>query len=113
GGMTNKRFGRIGDVPVIGAGTYADNRTAAISCTGWGEKFIRNTIAYSVTARMRFGGASLEEAARGAIHDTLDPQDGGLIAVDRDGRLALVFNSPGMFRGAADSSGRFETAIWE
>ena len=113
GGMTNKRFGRIGDVPVIGAGTYADNRGAAVSCTGWGEKFIRNTVAYSVTARMRFGGASLEEAARGAIHDTLDPQDGGLIAVDQDGRLALVFNSLGMFRGAADASGRFEVAIWQ
>ena len=113
GGMTNKRFGRIGDVPIIGAGTYADNGTAAISCTGWGEKFIRNTIAYSVSARMAFGGQSLEEATHAAIHETLDPNDGGLIAVDKNGRLALVFNSTGMFRGAADATGRFEVAIWE
>ncbi|MEM6795574.1 MAG: isoaspartyl peptidase/L-asparaginase [Acidobacteriota bacterium] len=113
GGMTNKRFGRIGDVPVIGAGTYADNRTAAISCTGKGEEFIRHSVAHRVSMHMALGGMGLEEAAREVIHGVLEPGDGGLIAVDSDGRLALVFNSPGMFRGAADSGGRFDVAIWQ
>lgn len=113
GGMTNKRFGRVGDVPVIGAGTYADNATAAISCTGTGEQFIRHVVAHQVAAQMAFAGKSLEEAARFVIGTKLDPGDGGLIAVSRTGEIAMVFNSPGMFRGAADSEGRFEVAIWE
>jgi beta-aspartyl-peptidase (threonine type) len=112
GGLTNKRFGRIGDVPVIGAGTYADNRSCAVSGTGKGEQFIRHTVARSIAAAMELGGKSLEEAAHGVI-DGLDPGDGGVIAVDRHGAIALVFNSPGMFRGAADATGRFEVAIWE
>lgn len=113
GGMTNKRFGRVGDVPVIGAGTYANNTTAAISCTGWGEKFIRNTVAHDVSALMEYKGLSVEEAARTVIHEKLEPNDGGLIAVAHTGEIALVFNSEGMFRGAADSEGRFDVAIWE
>ncbi|MEM8961655.1 MAG: isoaspartyl peptidase/L-asparaginase [Acidobacteriota bacterium] len=111
GGMTNKRFGRVGDVPVIGAGTWADNATAAISCTGFGEQFIRNTVARDVAARMSYQGLDLEAAAQAAI-DQLEPGDGGLIAVGSDGSIALVFNSEGMFRGAADADGRFEVAIW-
>lgn len=113
GGMTNKRFGRVGDVPVIGAGTYADDRTAAISCTGHGEKFIRHTVASRVSAIMEYQGVTLAEAAGRVIDGVLDPGDGGLIAVGRDGTIALEFNTEGMYRGAADSSGRFEVAIWE
>jgi beta-aspartyl-peptidase (threonine type) len=112
GGMTNKRFGRVGDVPIIGAGTYADNRTAAVSCTGHGEKFIRNTVARNVAALMEYKGLTLEEAAREMIDGRLEPGDGGLIAVGRDGSIALVFNSEGMYRGAADASGRSEVAIF-
>lgn len=113
GGMTNKRFGRVGDVPVIGAGTYADNATAAISCTGTGEQFIRHVVAHQVAAQMAFAGKGLEQAARFVIDTKLNPGDGGLIAVSRSGEIAMVFNSPGMFRGAADANGRFEVAIWE
>ncbi len=113
GGLTNKRFGRVGDVPVIGAGTYANNKTAAISCTGKGEQFIRNNVAHDVSALVEYRGLSLQEAAEAVIHGKLNPGDGGLIAVGHDGSLALVFNSPGMFRGAADSTGRFDVAIWE
>ena len=113
GGLTDKRFGRIGDVPVIGAGTYANNKTAAVSCTGWGEKFIRNNVAHDVSARMAYLGVSVQEAAKAVIHETLDPNDGGLISVSHSGEIAMEFNTPGMFRGAADSTGRFEVGIWE
>ncbi|MEM9557734.1 MAG: isoaspartyl peptidase/L-asparaginase [Acidobacteriota bacterium] len=113
GGLTNKRFGRVGDVPILGAGTWADNATAAISCTGYGEQFIRHAVAHDVAARMAYGGAALQTAADEVIHGVLDEGDGGLIAVSHRGEIALVFNSPGMYRGAADSSGRFEVAIWE
>lgn len=112
GGLTDKRFGRVGDVPVIGAGTYANNRTCAVSGTGIGEQFIRHTVARSISAAMDPGGMPLEEAARSVI-DGLEPGDGGVIAVGHDGSIALVFNSPGMFRGTADSRGRFEIGIWE
>lgn len=113
GGMTNKRFGRVGDVPVIGAGTYADDATAAISCTGRGEQFIRNTVASRVSAMMEYKGVTLVEAAQRVIGGVLQTGDGGLIAVGRDGSIALEFNTEGMYRGAADSSGRFEVAIWD
>jgi beta-aspartyl-peptidase (threonine type) len=113
GGLTAKRWGRVGDVPIIGAGTYADNRTAAISCTGTGEVFIRHNVAHDVAARMLYKGIGLEQAAREVIHGELEAGDGGLIAVGHDGSIALVFNSEGMFRGAADAAGRFEVAIWE
>lgn len=113
GGLTNKRFGRVGDVPVIGAGTYANNRTCAVSGTGKGEQFIRHSVAHSISAAIEHAGLSLEEAARQVIHERLEPGDGGVIAVGRDGSIAWVFNSEGMFRGAADADGRFEVAIWE
>ncbi len=113
GGMTNKRFGRLGDVPVIGAGTYASNRTCAISATGWGERFIRHTVAHDISALMEYKGMTLQQAADEVIHRKLEKGDGGVIGVARDGSIALVFNSEGMYRGAADSSGRFEVAIWE
>ncbi len=111
GGMTAKRFGRVGDAPVIGAGNYADD-VVAVSCTGTGEEFIRHVVAHSIAARMRFGGQSLAEATRAVVFDVLQKDDGGLIAVDAAGNVALPFNSEGMYRGAADGNGRFEVAIF-
>lgn len=113
GGMTDKRFGRVGDSPIVGAGTYANNRSVAISCTGTGEEFIRNVVAHDIAALMEYRGMSVEEAAEEVVHHKLKPGDGGIVAVSRDGDIALVFNSEGMFRGAADSTGRFEVKIWE
>jgi beta-aspartyl-peptidase (threonine type) len=113
GGMTNKRFGRVGDVPVIGAGTYANNATAAISATGTGEEFIRHAVAHQISAQMEFAGKSLTEAAEFVVFQKLKPGDGGIISVSKTGEIAMIFNSEGMFRGAADSNGRFEVAIWE
>lgn len=111
GGLTGKMFGRIGDTPIVGAGTYADNGTCAVSCTGKGEEFIRNAVAYSVSAMMEHGGLDLQAAAEAAIHGRLEEKTGGLIAVDGNGKVAMVFNSEGMLRGAADSSGRFEVVV--
>ncbi len=113
GGTMLKRIGRIGDVPVIGAGTYANNATAAVSCTGRGEEFIRHTVAYDVSARIEYGGLTLQEAARQVIQEKLQPGDGGLIAVGPDGTIAMEFNTNAMFRGAADSLGRFDVGIWD
>ena len=113
GGTTDKRWGRVGDSPVIGAGTYADNRTCAVSCTGTGEEFIRHSVAHAISARMEHGGLTLQDAAEQVVFQVLQPGDGGIIAVGRDGSIAMVFNSQGMYRGAADSSGRFEVKIWE
>lgn len=113
GGLTNKRFGRVGDVPIIGAGTYANNATCAISCTGHGEQFIRGTVAHDVSAMMEYGGKSLAEAAAEVIQRKLLPGAGGLIGVSADGELVFEFSSPGMFRGAADSQGLLNIAIWE
>lgn len=110
GGLTNKMFGRIGDSPIVGAGTYADNRSCAVSATGVGEEFIRHGVARSIAALMSFGGRSLQQAADEVIHGTLRPDDGGVIAVSSAGEIALVFNTQGMYRGAADSAGRFEVA---
>lgn len=101
GGMTNKRWNRIGDSPIIGAGTYADNKSCAVSCTGHGEFFIRNAVAYDMTARMKYLHSSVTEAAKQIILHKLKKQGaaGGLIAVDKDGNIAMVFNTKGMFRG--------------
>jgi len=113
GGLTDKRFGRVGDVPIVGAGTYADNRTCAVSATGQGEEFIRHAVAHTISSRMAYLGESVGDAARAVIHGILKPGDGGVISVDAAGRIALVFSSQGMYRGAADSTGRFEIGIWE
>lgn len=113
GGLTNKRFGRLGDVPVIGAGTYANNRTAALSGTGIGEEFIKHTVAHDISALVEYGGLTLQQAADRVIHQKLKPGDGGVIGVGRDGSIVMVFNSEGMYRGAVDSGGRFEVKIWE
>jgi beta-aspartyl-peptidase (threonine type) len=113
GGMTNKRYGRIGDSPVIGAGTWAENGACAVSCTGTGEEFIRHNVARSIAAAMRFGGWSLDRAARHLIDNVLQPDDGGLIAVSARGEIAMPFSSPGMFRGAANGKGLFQVSIWD
>ncbi len=113
GGLTNKRWGRVGDVPVIGAGTYASDRSCAVSCTGQGEQFIRHTVARDVAALVEYEGMTVGRAAALVIQTKLQPGDGGLIALAPGGEIALVFNSKGMYRGAADSGGRFQVAIWE
>lgn len=113
GGLTNKRWGRVGDVPIIGAGTYANDQTCAVSGTGIGEQFIRHTVASNIAAYVGHGGKTIAEAARAVIHDTLEPGDGGVIVVGSGGDIALEFNTPGMFRGAADANGRFDVAIWK
>ena len=113
GGLTNKRFGRIGDVPVVGAGTYADNGSCALSGTGIGEQFIRNTVTRTIAALVEYKGMSCQQAADHVMGERLDPGDGGVIGVGTKGDIVWSFNSTGMFRGAADSTGRFETRIWE
>ncbi|MDB3991801.1 isoaspartyl peptidase/L-asparaginase [Schleiferiaceae bacterium] len=103
GGMMGKKYGRVGDVPIIGAGTYADNNGAAVSCTGHGEYYIRNNVAFQVNARMQYQGLSLEESAHEVIFGVLNAEagNGGLIAIDAKGNATWTFNSSGMFRGAA------------
>jgi beta-aspartyl-peptidase (threonine type) len=114
GGMTNKRCGRVGDTPLIGAGTYADNRTAAISCTGTGEMFIRGVVAYDICARMAYGGQSLDAAAQEVVMKSLAAIGGrgGLIALDAQGHLSCPFNTEGMYRGHALVGGVVHTAIF-
>jgi beta-aspartyl-peptidase (threonine type) len=113
GGMTGKLPGRIGDSPLIGDGTYANNKTCAVSCTGWGEKFIKYTVAYNVSALMEYKGMTLKQAADYVIYKQLQPNDGGLIAVDKNGNYTTPFNTSGMFRGVAASSGKFVVNIWK
>jgi beta-aspartyl-peptidase (threonine type) len=114
GGMTNKRCGRVGDTPLIGAGTYADNRTAAISCTGTGEMFIRSVVAYDICARMAYGGQSLDVAAQDVVMKSLAAIGGrgGLIALDAQGDLSCPFNTEGMYRGHARVREVVHTAIF-
>jgi len=114
GGMTGKRWGRIGDSPVIGAGTYADNRSCAVSATGHGEYFIRHTVARDICARMQFGGMTLKEAASTVVLEELVAADGegGIVAVDPAGRVALVFNTPGMYRASIDAAGHKVVGIY-
>jgi beta-aspartyl-peptidase (threonine type) len=111
GGRTNKLVGRIGDSPIVGAGTYADNRTCGVSGTGIGEEYIRHAVAYDVSARMRYLKSTLAESVHAVMHETLREGDGGLIAVGRDGTIVMDFNTPGMARAAADSSGRREVKL--
>lgn len=114
GGMTNKQPGRVGDSPLIGAGTYADNRTAAVSCTGTGEMFIRTAAAYDVCARMAYGGLALAAAAEAVVMKALPAIGGrgGLIAVDAHGNFCMPFNTEGMYRGAARVGEAPRTAIF-
>jgi beta-aspartyl-peptidase (threonine type) len=115
GGLTNKTFGRVGDSPLIGCGTYADNETCAVSCTGYGEHFIRHVVAHDLASRMRYGKASLNEAAAAIIHQKLAPSKamGGLIAIDRQGNISLPFNTNALFRAARDPRGKTTVAIFD
>lgn len=115
GGMTNKKYGRIGDSPLIGIGTYANNKTCAISCTGHGEPFIRAVAAYDVSCLMEYKGMSLQEAMHVVVHDKLPKLDGegGMIGVDAQGNEAMIFNSAGMYRGFRSSDGKSEVAIYK
>lgn len=115
GGLTNKRFGRIGDSPLIGAGTYANNQSCAVSATGTGEYFIRNVVAYDICARMRYQGVTLAKAADDVVMHLLAEQhgDGGIIAVDKDGNIAMPFNTPGMYRGWVGPDGKITVKIFK
>ncbi len=115
GGMVNKRYGRIGDSPIIGAGNYANNLSCAVSATGHGEFFIRNVVAHDISARMLYGGQSLNEAARQVVLEVLKSQEanGGIIAVDKNGNIAMPFNTTAMFRGFVKSTGETEVKIFE
>ncbi|WP_162428658.1 isoaspartyl peptidase/L-asparaginase family protein [Pontibacter pudoricolor] len=114
GGMTNKRYGRVGDVPIIGAGTYADNNTCAVSATGHGEYFIRSVVAHDIAALMEYKGYSLKKAADEVVMKKLVKRggEGGVIAVDRNGNVAMPFNSAGMYRGYI-KKGKSEVAIYK
>lgn len=113
GGMSAKRSGRVGDTPLIGAGTFADDRTCAVSGTGTGEEFIRHGVARAIADRMQLLGMSAGEASIAVFVGEMKPGDGGAIVVSSQGEIALIYTSEGMFRGAADAKGRFEVAIWE
>jgi beta-aspartyl-peptidase (threonine type) len=115
GGMTNKKWGRVGDSPMIGAGNYANNKTCAISCTGSGEFFIRGVVAYDVACLMEHKGMSLKAASEEVIHKRILDigGDGGLIAVDSEGNIAMPFNTEGMYRASKTSEGSEEISIYK
>lgn len=114
GGMTNKRYGRIGDSPIIGAGTYCNNLTAGISCTGWGEYYIRSVAAHRVSALMELKGLSVEEASKQVIAEIGElGGTGGLISLDKSGKVAMEFNTSGMYRGTVDENGNIEVYIYK
>ncbi len=114
GGMTGKRWGRLGDSPVIGAGTWARNNGCAVSATGHGEYFIRLGVAHEICARVRLGGETVEVAANGVIHGALEEMGGtgGVIVLDREGRVAMPFNTQGMYRGVMGADGAPRTSIY-
>lgn len=114
GGMTNKKYGRVGDSPMIGAGNYANNNTCAVSCTGSGEFFIRGVVAYDVSCLMEYKGMTLTQACEEVIHHRLKKigGDGGLIAVDSIGNIAMPFNTSGMYRASFKSSGEKVVSIY-
>ena len=115
GGMTNKRWNRIGDAPIIGAGTYANNATCAVSSTGWGEYFIRSVVAYDISALMEYKGMSLQDAAREVIQKKVPTLggDGGIVAIDKDGNVAMEFNTAGMYRATMNSEGELVIKIYK
>lgn len=115
GGMTNKRWNRIGDAPIIGAGTYANNATCAVSSTGWGEFFIRSVVAYDISALMEYKGMSLQDAAREVIQKKVPALggDGGIVAIDKDGNVAMEFNTSGMYRATMNSKEELVIGIYK
>jgi beta-aspartyl-peptidase (threonine type) len=114
GGTTNKQFGRVGDSPIIGAGTYANNRTCAVSCTGDGEYFIRSVVAYDISAMMEYKGMPVQAAAQAALDKALKlGGTGGLIAIDKEGHFAMPFNTSGMYRGKVGPDGKVTVEIYK
>ena len=115
GGLTNKKYGRVGDGAIIGAGTYANNETCAISCTGRGEYFIRQVVAYDVSCLMEYKSYTLEEACNYVIHEKMKTigGTGGLIAIDKEGNIALPFNTKGMYRASMVNGGDLKVQIFE
>jgi beta-aspartyl-peptidase (threonine type) len=113
GGMTNKRYGRIGDAPIIGAGTYANNATCAVSSTGWGEYFIRAQVAHDISALMDYKGLSLKEASKIVLDKVADlGGDGGIVAVDKNGNMVAEFNTAGMYRATTNSKRELIVGIY-
>ncbi|MEX1025779.1 MAG: isoaspartyl peptidase/L-asparaginase [Planctomycetota bacterium] len=114
GGMTNKRFGRVGDSPILGAGVWAEDATCAISSTGWGEYFLRGAVAHDVASRMRYLGENVMEAADAVVLQKLTAAGGtgGIIALDAEGNIAMPFNTEGMYRGWIDEDGKVTLSIW-
>ena len=114
GGMTNKKYGRVGDVPIIGAGTYCNNETVGVSCTGWGEFFIRNVVGKSIADLMEYKGMSIVQASK-MILDKVAKMggDGGLIALDKKGNIAMPFNTEGMYRGSVTADGKIDVQIFK
>lgn len=115
GGMTNKRWNRIGDSPIIGAGTYANNATCGVSSTGWGEYFIRGMVAYDVSALMEYKGMSLQEATNEVIQNKLTQLGGtgGIVALDKNGNMQFEFNTAGMYRASMDDKGTLTVKIYK
>ena len=113
GGMSNKKFGRVGDSPIVGAGTFADNATCGVSCTGVGEDYIRNAIAFHVSAQMEYADKSLKDSVHHLLHHPRHKISGGIIAVSAQGDITMQFNTAGMSRAAADSQGRHEVHVAE
>ena len=115
GGLTNKRYGRVGDSPIIGAGNYANNNTCAVSCTGYGEYFIRSVVAYDISCLIEYANFSLEDACKKVVHEKLVTVggEGGLIAIDKGGNIAMPFNTDGMYRASIGSEkSDFNIAIY-
>jgi len=115
GGMTNKRWGRIGDSPIIGSGTYANNATCGVSSTGWGEYFIRNQVAYDISAQMEYKNSSLKEATTDVIQNKLTKLGGtgGVVALDKNGNMSFEFNTAGMYRASMDDKGQLVIKIYQ
>nr|WP_276904810.1 isoaspartyl peptidase/L-asparaginase [Pedobacter kyonggii] len=114
GGMTNKKYGRVGDAPIIGAGTYCNNETAGVSCTGWGEFYIRNVVAKTISDLMEYKGLSVAEASKIALDKVGEMGgDGGLIALDKKGNMTMPFNTEGMYRGSITADGKIEVSIYK
>ncbi|MDT0594196.1 isoaspartyl peptidase/L-asparaginase family protein [Glaciecola petra] len=115
GGMTAKRYGRVGDSPIIGAGTFADNHSCAVSATGHGEYFIRHNVAADICARVKYKGDSIQEAANAVIFETLNANagSGGVIAIDSLGNISMPFNTPGMYRASIDTAGNMTIKIYK
>jgi beta-aspartyl-peptidase (threonine type) len=115
GGMTNKRWGRIGDAPIIGSGTYANNNTCGVSSTGWGEYFIRSQVAYDISAQMEYQKKSLKEATKDVIQNKLTKLGGtgGIVALDKNGNMSFEFNTEGMYRASMDEKGELILKIYK